>query len=48
MSEGVEVFVSLLDARQIETWQFEPGDAVVCELIASGDGYILAATGPDR
>lgn len=30
--------------REIETWQFEPGDAVVCELIDSGDGPILAAT----
>jgi hypothetical protein len=30
--------------RELETWQFEPGDAVVCELIDSGDGPILAAT----
>jgi hypothetical protein len=27
--------------RGIETWQFEPGDEVVCE---SSDGQILAAT----
>jgi uncharacterized protein (DUF2384 family) len=30
--------------REIETWQFEPGDEVVCELIESSDGRILAAT----
>jgi hypothetical protein len=26
-----------------ETWQFEPGDEVVCELIDSNEGRILAA-----
>ncbi len=31
--------------REIEAWQFEPGDTVVCELIESADGPILAATG---
>jgi hypothetical protein len=30
--------------RQIETWEFEPGDNVVCEYIESSDGRILAAT----
>lgn len=30
--------------REIEMWQFEPGDLVVCELIESDDGRILAAT----
>ncbi len=30
--------------REVETWQFEPGDEVVCELIESSDGRILAAT----
>jgi hypothetical protein len=30
--------------REDETWQFEPGDEVVCELIDSDDGRILAAT----
>lgn len=30
--------------REIETWQFEPGVEVVCELIESRDGRILAAT----
>ena len=33
-------------AREIETWQLEPGDAVVSELIDSDDGPILAATRP--
>ena len=31
--------------REIEKWQFEPGDLVVCEMIDSSDGLILAATG---
>ncbi|MFZ1156096.1 MAG: hypothetical protein WAN93_14460 [Solirubrobacteraceae bacterium] len=30
--------------REIETWQFEPGDEVVCELTESSDGQIRAAT----
>lgn len=29
--------------REIETWQFEPGDEVGCELIDSNEGRILAA-----
>jgi hypothetical protein len=29
--------------REVETWQFEPGDEVVCELIESDEGRILAA-----
>jgi hypothetical protein len=29
--------------REIETWEFEPGEAVVCDLIESSDGPILAA-----
>ena len=27
-----------------ETWQFEPGDVVLCEMVESSDGRILAAT----
>ncbi len=30
--------------REIESWQFEPGDEVVCEMIESGKERILAAT----
>lgn len=30
--------------RVTESWQFEPGDAVLCENIESADGPILAAT----
>lgn len=30
--------------RAAESWQFEPGDEVVCELIEASDGRILAAT----
>jgi hypothetical protein len=29
--------------HEIETWQFEPGDEVVCELVDSNEGRILAA-----
>jgi hypothetical protein len=29
--------------REIERWQFEPGDRVLCRIIESGDGPILAA-----
>ncbi len=30
--------------REIESWQFEPGEDVICELIESSEGRILAAT----
>ena len=30
--------------RSTESWQFEPGDDVLCEMIESSDGRILAAT----
>ena len=30
--------------RDDEIWQFEPGDEVVCEMVESSDGRILAAT----
>jgi hypothetical protein len=29
--------------RETETWQFEPGDEVVCELIDASEGRLLAA-----
>jgi hypothetical protein len=29
--------------KKDETWQFEPGEEVVCELIDSNEGRILAA-----
>jgi hypothetical protein len=29
--------------REIESWQFEPGDEVICETVDSNDGQILAA-----
>jgi hypothetical protein len=30
--------------REVETWEYEPGDEVVCKMIDSSDGQILAAT----
>ena len=30
--------------RSVEAWQFEPGDVVLCEMVESGEGRILAAT----
>jgi len=32
--------------REIESWQFGLGDEIVCELVDSSDGRILAATRP--
>jgi hypothetical protein len=29
--------------REIEKWEFEPGERVTCELVDSSDGPILAA-----
>jgi len=44
LGENVYRIVSQPYDREIESWQFEPGDDVVCELIESSDGRILAAT----
>lgn len=41
---GVYRIVSQTYDREVEAWQFEPGDEVVCELIDSNEGRILAAT----
>jgi hypothetical protein len=30
--------------RSVESWQFEPGDEVLCEMVESSEGRILAAT----
>jgi hypothetical protein len=30
--------------RTVESWQFEPGDVVLCEMVESSEGRILAAT----
>jgi hypothetical protein len=30
--------------RAIETWQFEPGDEVTCEMVKASDGLVLGAT----
>jgi hypothetical protein len=30
--------------REVETWEFEPGERVVCEYVESSEGRILAAT----
>ncbi len=29
--------------RDLETWQFEPGDEAICELVTASEGPILAA-----
>ena len=44
LHDDVYKIVNQLYDREIETWQFGPGDEVVCELIDSSDGRILAAT----
>ncbi len=43
VSGNVYRIVSQPYDREIESWQFEPGDDVVCELIESSEGRILAA-----
>lgn len=30
--------------RGVETWEFEPGDQVVCSMMDSDDGPVLTAT----
>lgn len=30
--------------REVETWEFGPGERVVCEYVESSEGSILAAT----
>ena len=30
--------------RNVEIWEFEPGDAVVCQVVDSSDGPMCAAT----
>ena len=30
--------------RSIESWEFEPGDVVLCHMVESSEGHILAAT----
>jgi hypothetical protein len=30
--------------RSVESWQFEPGDVVLCGMVESSEGRILAAT----
>lgn len=30
--------------RSVESWQFEPGDVVLCEMVESSEGRILAGT----
>ena len=43
-AEGdVYVIVEQPYDREIESWQFEPGDRVVCKIISSSEGPILAA-----
>jgi hypothetical protein len=44
VSYGVYRIVDQPHDRDIEMWEFGPGEAVVCELIESSDGQILAAT----
>ena len=32
--------------RSVETWEYEPGQRVVCGIVEADDGSILAATRP--
>jgi hypothetical protein len=43
LRENVYLIVDQPYSRDVETWEFEPGDYVLCELISSNGGEILAA-----
>jgi hypothetical protein len=43
LRENVYKLVDQPYDRAIEKWQFEPGDVVVCDIVESYDGRILAA-----
>ena len=43
LHDGVYRIVEQPYDRDIERWQFVPGDEVVCEMIDSNEGPILAA-----
>lgn len=43
LRENVYKIVEQPYDKEDEAWQFEPGDEVVCELIDSNEGRILAA-----
>jgi hypothetical protein len=45
-SEGIYRIVEQPYDRDTEIWEFDPGDIVVCEVIESSGGSILAATRP--
>ena len=45
LHDDVYLIVSQPYDREIERWQFEPGDRVRVQLIDSSGGRILAATG---
>lgn len=45
-SVGADVY-RILDQpydRSIESWEFQPGEKVICDIVASDRGPILAAT----
>lgn len=44
VAEDVYVIADQSYDRSVERWEFEPGQRVVCRLVASEDGPILAAS----
>jgi hypothetical protein len=44
LSDGVYRIAQQPYDRELEEWEFGPGEQVVCELIESSDGPMLAAT----
>ena len=44
LSSNVYRILSQPYDRTVEHWQFEPGDVVLCEMVESSNGRILAAT----
>lgn len=43
IEDNVYLIVTQPYDREVERWEFEPGDRVVCEPVETGDGRVLAA-----
>lgn len=42
--DGIYRIIDQAYERELEVWQFEPGDVVVCEMKELGEGLALTAT----
>ena len=44
IQEGIYRILEQPYNRDVERWEFEPGDTVICEYVNSEEGKILSAT----